>query len=175
MRPFDSTFRLKRTEKGSLTEYHLALSSLIFTSIFFFGSCTQNVKTITKAEMKAIVENQNFILESYFKEGNANKLAELYTDSAKLSPNGSGFIISRNSIKTFWIEELKQSKVKKMETHVLTIDGNDNIIYETGVTTSEIIYKDSVYYPRVKYINVWKKQPDGKYKLDVDFWNKDTE
>jgi ketosteroid isomerase-like protein len=71
------------------------------------------------------------------------------------------------------VDDFKSSKTLKMETNVLTIEGDENLIYETGITSSQILYNDSVYHPWVKYINVWCKQPNGDYKLDVDFWNKD--
>jgi ketosteroid isomerase-like protein len=130
---------------------------------------------MAKAEMKAIVEKQNEILGSCFTKGDADKLSQMYTDSAKLSPNGSRFIIGRDSIRAFWTEDFKSSKILKMETLVLTIDGDENVIYETGKAFSDILFNDSVYHARVKYINVWCKQPDGNYKLDVDFWNKDAQ
>ncbi|MEO7989012.1 MAG: hypothetical protein ABI663_05685 [Chryseolinea sp.] len=125
--------------------------------------------------MRAIVEKQNEILGKCFKDGNADNLAMMYTDSAKLSPNGSHFIIGRDSIKAFWQADFKSSKLLKMETHTLTLEGDENLIYETGNTFSDILYKDSVYHVKVKYINVWRKQPQGDYKLDVDFWNADAE
>ena len=156
----------------NLTKDHQILLFIIVVTTLIFISCKQNLKTISKAELKSIVEKQNGALESCFKDGNANKLADMYTDSAKLSPNGFHFVIGRDSIRAFWMEDFKTSKVLKMETNVLTVDGDENYIYETGITTSEILYNDSVYRPRVKYINMWCKQPDGKYKLDVDFWNK---
>lgn len=148
---------------------------LIILSLFLFGSCKQNSKTLSRAEMKAIVEKQNEELGNCFTKGDAVRLAGMYSDSAKLSPNGSRFITGRDSIKAFWIEDFKTSKVLKMETLVLTINGDENIIYETGKAFSDILYNDSVYHARVKYINVWLKQPDGNYKLDVDFWNKDAQ
>jgi ketosteroid isomerase-like protein len=144
-------------------------------TIFFFGSCKKSAQTLTKAEMKAIVEKQNDTLGNCFTKGDADKLAEMYTDSAKLSPNGSGFITGRDSIKLFWQEDFKSSKVLKMKTLVLTINGDENYIYETGKAFSEILYNDSVYHASVKYINVWRKQANGSYKLDVDFWNKDVQ
>lgn len=147
---------------------------MLFT-VFYFSSCKYSSQTLSKAKMKAIVEKQNEALGNCFTKGDADKLAEMYTDSAKLSPNGSRFIIGRDSIKTFWMEDFKSSKVLKMETLVLTIDGDENVIYETGKAFSDILYNDSVYHARVKYINVWSKQPDGNYKLDVDFWNKDAQ
>jgi ketosteroid isomerase-like protein len=146
---------------------------LMALSIFLVCSCKKSPMTFTKVKMKAIVEKQNEALGICFTTGDADKLAEMYTDSAKLSPNGSRFIIGRDSIKSFWKEDFKSSKVLKMETLVLTINGDENYIYETGKAFSEILYNDSVYHARVKYINVWRKQPNGDYKLDVDFWNKD--
>ena len=124
-------------------------------------------------ELRSIVKKQNAKLESCFKEGNSEKLASLYTDSAKLSPNGGDFVIGRNSIKEFWADDFKSSKVLEMSTDVMTTNGNREIIYETGKTRSKILYQDSVYRVLVKYINVWVKQKDGNYQLDIDFWNND--
>ena len=158
----------------NLNKIHQMMMIVIIVSTLIFVSCKQNLKTISKAKLKAIVEKQNLALESCFIGGNANDLAEMYSDSAKLSPNGFHFVRGRDSIRAFWTEDFKTSKVLKMETNVLTVDGDENFIYETGITTSEILYNDSIYRPRVKYINMWCKQPDGKYKLDIDFWNKDA-
>jgi ketosteroid isomerase-like protein len=146
---------------------------LITPILIIINSCDQKKQPLSKAEMMKIVEERNEKLAECFKESNADKLAEMYTDSAKLCPNGNNFVVGNSNIKAFWTEDFKTSKVLEMNTNVMTIDGNDEVIYETGKTTSRILYEDSVYVPTVKYINVWKKQPDGTYKLDVDFWNKD--
>ncbi len=158
-----------------LTNSYQNLFILIGIQIVLLGSCKHDSLTFSKAKMKAIVERQNAQLGNCFVNGNADKLAEMYSDSAKLSPNGYRFIIGRDSIKVFWLEDFKTSKVLKMETQVMTVDGDENFIYETGYAISEILYQDSVYHARVKYINVWRKQPNGEYKLDVDFWNKDQQ
>jgi len=150
-------------------------NAFILIAILTLGSCNYNAPLLSKAQMGAIVEKQNILLAECFMTGNANMLAEMYTDSAKLSPNGYRFIIGNDSIKAFWQDDFKTSKVLKMETQVLTINGNENLIYETGYAVSEILYNDSVYHARVKYINVWQKQLNGNYKLDVDFWNKDEQ
>ena len=152
-------------------------SKLIFNLIivtFLLASCSQNISMENGSdELRSIVKKQNANLESCFKEGNSEKLASLYTDSAKLSPNGGDFVIGRNSIKEFWADDFKSSKVLEMSTDVMTTNGNREIIYETGKTRSKILYQDSVYRVLVKYINVWVKQKDGNYQLDIDFWNND--
>ncbi len=147
----------------------------IFIFLFALSSCKDSVRALSKDEMKAIVKKQNEILKKCFKDGNADNLAMMYTESAKLSPNGSPFVNGRDSIKSFWEADFKSSKLLEMKTNTLTIDGDENIIYETGTTTSDILYKDSVYHVKVKYVNVWRKQPEGDYKLDIDFWNDDGE
>lgn len=151
------------------------LLTLLAVFLLLSVSCNRDPLTSSKVRMKAIVEKQNALLGDCFVNGNADKLAEMYADSAKLSPNGYRFITGRDSIKAFWLEDFKSSKVLKMETLVSTVDGDDNLIYETGYANSEILYNDSVYHAHVKYINVWRKQPNGDYKLDVDFWNKDEQ
>jgi len=148
---------------------------LIIPIISFFVSCRNAENTLSKAKLRNIVEKQNDLLGACFKEGNADKLAAMYTDSAKLSPNGANFIIGRDSIKVFWAQDFKSSKVLEMKTTVLTIDGNEDVIYETGKAASKFLYNDTVTYEaKVKYINVWRRQSNGSYKLDVDFWNKDA-
>ena len=144
---------------------------IIITVFLLHDQCTPD--NINSDELRTIVEKQNIMLENCFLEGNADKLASLYTDSAKLSPNGGDFVIGRNKIREFWSDDFKTSKLLEMTTNVITINGNRNLIYETGKTKIKILYEDSVYESTVKYINIWVKQKDGSYKLDIDFWNKD--
>ncbi len=152
---------------------HLSHFLQLFLAAILLLSCSQKGKPSSKAEMKSLLEKQNQILATAFVAGDARKLAEMYTDSARLSPDGAHFIVGRDSIRAFWSKDFKSSKVLKMKTNVLTVEGNEDLIYETGITVSDILYKDSVYKPRIKYVNIWAKQPNGSYKLDVDFWNDD--
>ena len=167
--------KMKCNVRNSLNRFYRILFLLTGISLLFLNSCIHTSLTLSEAQMKAIVEKQNEVLANCFTDGNAESLAEMYADSAKLSPNGYRFITGRDSIRAFWTEDFKSSKVLKMETQVLTVDGNENLIYETGIALSDILYNDSVYHARVKYINIWCKQPNGDYKLDVDFWNRDAQ
>ncbi len=144
-----------------------------FIISILFCSCNSNKKQLSTEELHRIAKRQNEMLSECFTTANIDQLAEMYTDSAKLSPNGLDFVFGRDNIKAFWANDFSTSQIIEMKTEVLTIDGNKDIIYETGKTDNKILYNDSVYHARIKYINVWKKQEDGSYKLDVDFWNRD--
>ncbi len=97
----------------------------------------------------------------------------MYTSEAKLSLNGYDFVNGRNSIHQLWKEDMINSKVLKMTTNTLTVDGNLDAIYETGKTQLKLTFKDSIFNTTVKYCNIWRKQADGFYLLDVDFSNAD--
>jgi ketosteroid isomerase-like protein len=147
---------------------------LFLSVIVIIAACKPADIHLSKSEMRNIVEQQNKLLEECFIKSNIDGLALLYADSAKLSPNGNNFVFGRDSIKVFWSEDFKTSKVLEMKTTVLTVDGNAEVIYETGKADSKILYNDTIYLAHVKYINVWRKQTDGSYKLDIDFWNSDS-
>jgi ketosteroid isomerase-like protein len=150
---------------------NLALMLMITMAIGII-SCKNSNTNLSKRSMMDIVEARNAQLAECFKSGDAEKVALMYSDSAKLSPNGFKFVYGRDSIKAFWAEDFKTSRTIEMNTNVLTIDGDNEVIYETGLASSKIIYNDSTYNVTVKYINVWRKQPEGNYLLDIDFWNK---
>lgn len=126
---------------------------------------------LSKQEMRDILHARNEELGSLFKAGDAEKLSLIYSDSAKLCPNGADLYIGRKAIRDFWSQAMAGSKLVEMNTETLTVDGNREVIYETGKTTSKILVKDSILTFNVKFANVWRKQKDGTYLLDVDIWN----
>ena len=130
-------------------------------------------QSLSKEEMTKIVKAGNDRLTYLFKKGNADSLALMYTSEAKLSLNGYDFSNGRNAIHQLWKEDMVNSKVLEMTTKTLTVDGNKEVIYETGKTLLKLTFKDSVFTTSIKYCNIWRWQPDGSYKLDVDFSNAD--
>lgn len=127
---------------------------------------------LSEAEMKEIVHRQNEKLEAAFKARDIEELALMYSPDAKLSGNGAKEIYrGRDEIKKFWKEGLQGAELIDMETNTMSIDGSGDLIYETGKVTTKVKVEDSVYVETAKYVNVWKKQPDGSYLLEVDSWN----
>lgn len=143
---------------------------LVVVAAVLFCSCKE--EKLSAGEMREILHKQNEKLGAFFKEGDADKLASMYTDSAKLCPNNTYEIfVGKQAIRNFWSRSMKDSQLLDMETQTLTVDGSGDYIYETGRTKTKIKYQDSVYITEVKFANVWKRQSDGTYLLDVDIWN----
>lgn len=141
----------------------------IATLLLTMVSCQE--RPLSKIEMREILHERNEKLGEYFKSGDIDKLAMMYCDSAKLCADRADIYVGREAIKNFWKQASAGSKLLEMNTETLTVDGNADIIYETGRTSTKALYKDSIYVSKVKFANVWKRQNDGTYLLDVDIWN----
>lgn len=152
------------------------MKTYILPALCLYGllmACTSQPKQPDTAHLKKLVDAANQQLGRYFELGNPDSLAGMYTAGAKLCPNGADFVVGREDIRAFWKKDLSSgSKILEMRTETLTVDGTADVVYETGRTFLKLAEKDSIYHSSVKYCNVWRLQPDGSYKLDVDIWNK---
>ena len=127
---------------------------------------------LSEAELKEIVHQQNEKIQTAFMTADIEQLVLMYSPDAKLSGNGEKQIYrGRDAIKKFWTDAMKGAQLVDMETNTMTVDASGDIIYETGLVTTKVRIEDSVYVETGKYVNVWKKQSDGTYLLDVDTWN----
>lgn len=141
---------------------------LIFGLLFF--SCSASEK-LSEEEMRVIVHEYNERLERSFLEEDTLALRAIYATDARLCPDGDIFYVGKKDILNFWRNDFATSKLLKMTANTLSVKGNAEVIYETGITETETLYKDSVYKHSVKFINVWTQQPDKSYRLSIDFWN----
>lgn len=130
-------------------------------------------ETLSKDEMTNIVNAGNDRLAYLFKKGDADSLALMYTADAQLSLNGYDFATGRAAIHQLWKDDMISSRVLEMTTKTLTVEGTQDMIYETGKAFLKLTYEDSTFTTSVKYCNIWRLQTDGSYKLAVDFSNSD--
>lgn len=142
-------------------------------SIVIIGSTSCQNQSLSKEEMTKIIKERNDRLTYLYIKGDADSLALMYTSEAKLSLNGYDFANGRNAILQLWREDMVNSNTLEMTTNTLTVDGNADVIYETGKTRLKLTFKDSVFNTTVKYCNIWRRQANGAYLLDVDFSNAD--
>lgn len=134
--------------------------------------CSQN-ETLSTKEMRKIVDENNDRLGKYFIMGNPDSLTSMYTENAVIAPHGDDFFSGQDQILDMYKSDTQSAKILKMRTETMRVEGNKEVIYETGKTYLTIALSDTIYDTHVKYCNVWRLQNDGSYKLDVDIWNKD--
>ena len=116
--------------------------------------------------------------EAWFKAGaakNAEAFSSYYAPDANLFPPGGPIVPGKEKIRAYWIAFFKQPGLvfSGGPTHIEVAKSGD-MAYERG--TFKLTVNDPAGKPVTsigKYVVVWKKQPDGRWKAYADIFNPD--
>jgi uncharacterized protein (TIGR02246 family) len=112
------------------------------------------------------IESGNRAFAAAFLRGDAEAVAELYTEDAKLIPPGSEVVAGRSAIAAFWKGAI-DAGVKELALETGEVESAGELAYEVG--TVRLVAKDGQV-SRDRYLVVWKHQ-DGRWQLHRDIWN----
>jgi uncharacterized protein (TIGR02246 family) len=104
-----------------------------------------------------------------------DKVVSYYADDAVVFPPNAPSAATTEAIRTAWREMLTTpgAAISWKATKVEVAKSGD-MAYSTG--TYQLAMNDPTgkpIYDRGKYVEVWKKKADGKWKVAVDIWNSD--
>jgi uncharacterized protein (TIGR02246 family) len=100
-------------------------------------------------------------------QGDARAIAALYSEDAKLLPDGASKIDGRAGIEAFFKQAFDAGFTNlNLETQDVTQAGD--LAIEIGVATSTAGPGDAG-----KYVVVWRRE-SGVLKIDIDIWNSDS-
>jgi ketosteroid isomerase-like protein len=150
---------------------YLFLLSIIL-SLFACNATSEKTNTpapFSPESVKAKITSGTQHISSGVEKKDTALIASVYTANARLSPDNETFVVGKTAIAA-WYQE-KFTILKGIEFITISIDGTADVIYETGVASVKINYKDSTWLEQVKYTNVWRLQADSSYKIVIDMWN----
>ncbi|WP_051390016.1 DUF4440 domain-containing protein [Bradyrhizobium sp. Ec3.3] len=87
-------------------------------------------------------------------------VAGFFTEDAKVLPPGAPILSGRKAIEEFWRAALERSDLT-FKTTELEVAGDT--AYEIGETDTG--------QAKAKYLVVWLRCPDGRWRLHCDIWN----
>jgi ketosteroid isomerase-like protein len=123
------------------------------------------------SEARAAIEAANAKFSEVFARGDATALASMYTSDAFLFPPGEDVVRGNTPIGQFW-KKSHESGVASAKLTTMDVERSGDIAFETGkvelVVRAEGKPDASA---TAKYLVVWKRQPDGAWKLHRDIWN----
>jgi ketosteroid isomerase-like protein len=136
------------------------------------SSCQHQEQTktsLSKTEMLKIVKENDNKFSIGIKRKDATYITDIYTDSAQYVQPKQNILVDKDSIRKDW-EDFIALKEKPVDLILIVRDvrGDSEIIYETG--KGYTLLKDSTKW-EFNYVNVWRLQNDGSYKLEVDAYN----
>jgi ketosteroid isomerase-like protein len=103
------------------------------------------------------------------------KTISFYSEDAIVLPTNAPAATTKESIRKTWKDLLASPGLAiSWKTAKVDVAKSGDIAYTTGtyeLTTNNASGK--LVPDHGKYVEVWKKQPDGKWKVAVDIWNSD--
>lgn len=115
---------------------------------------------------------------AWFKAGTAKDaaaFASYYAPDARLFPPGGPLVSGKEQISAFWVGFFKQpGLVFHGGSTAVEVAKSGDMAYERG--TFQLTVNDAAGRPATsvgKYVVVWRKQPDGKWKAYADIFNTD--
>ena len=145
-----------------ITKFLLFVSLMSAASAVCWAEDTSAVRTA--------IEQLGARFSEAYARGDAKAVAAFYTDDAIAFPPGGEMMKGRQAIQEMW-QSTMDSGVKSLTFTVLDVGTTGDLAHETGTALLKIqpAGKDPTT-ASVKYVVVWKKQPDG-WKLHRDIWN----
>jgi uncharacterized protein (TIGR02246 family) len=103
------------------------------------------------------------------------KTISFYSEDAIVLPTNAPAATTKDAIRTTWKDLLTSPGLAiSWKTTKVEVAKSGDIAYTSG--TYELTMNDTSGKPindRGKYVEVWKKQADGKWKVVADIWNSD--
>ena len=121
-------------------------------------------------ELKPVIQNLSKNWNIGLKTKDISVFEKLYDENAHYLPNQDDALHGNKAIVEYW--KASMDFVSDLKLNMESLEGTKDLLYETGNGTINILNqsggKDEV---KFKYVNVWKKQKDGTYKVVIDIFN----
>lgn len=140
--------------------------------ILILAACRVAPPDLTEADKASIrAASDSFVANARARRDSANAL--LYTENASLMPPNTGIAEGRAAIRA------SLAALPPMSDFTLTpieIDGRGDLAYVRGTYSFKIVGSDGhqVGEDHGKYIEIRRKQPDGKWLIVADIFNSDV-
>jgi ketosteroid isomerase-like protein len=121
-------------------------------------------------DINQILENTRKFSE-YVMKSDYEGIANSYTADAKLFPNNTKILTSRDSIVSYWtLPEGIETTFHKIIQSEIRINGNE--AYDYGYYKGKTKYADGKESSwQGKYVIVWRREK-GEWKMYLDIWNR---
>lgn len=130
----------------------------------------QTLNTDQLDQLRPVIQARSKLWSDALTSKNVALLGELYDNQAHYLPDAADALHGKSAILTYWQNSLDflGDLILTMET----LEGSRQLLYETGTGSARVMGADGQFFNLpFKYVNVWKRQPDGTYRVVIDTFN----
>ena len=149
----------------------------VFILLSIFMSCAEttnknndNLSAFNVKEIKPMIKETGKKWGIGLKEKDVSVFLDLYDKDAHYLPDADHAIHGNKNIAEYW--KASMDFLTDVQLDMETLEGNKDLLYETGNGIAMVLNQtggtDTL---RYKYVNVWKRQNDGTYKVVIDTYN----
>ncbi|MEJ5167122.1 MAG: DUF4440 domain-containing protein [Thermoanaerobaculia bacterium] len=102
---------------------------------------------------------------------NPEKMEEIWAEDAIFMPQGFEIIKGKKEIVEVWKRNIK-SGFRTKDQRIIEMEIIGDTCYEVATHLWAMVKEgEEIKWHSSKYVHIWKKQKDGKWKLHLDIWN----
>lgn len=144
-----------------------------FAGLLLIAGCNQPAPVDTKAAEQA-VKNADAQLSKAVGVHDLATLLSYYADDAVSLPANEELLTNHPDMQKSWMARLAPGVSLSWTPMYVEAAKSGDLAYILGsYTMTTKAAKGTPATDRGKYLAVWKKQPDGSWKIEADMWNSD--
>lgn len=148
----------------------------LVTVLFVLGvstthfSCTR-LETFDVAKARKSIEEADAKFSEAVREGNVAGVVAVYADDATMVPPDGDIVKGKQAIEGLY-KKFFQMGVKEIVMTTVEVGGSGDTAYELGKSKVRIQPEGQpAMMDSTRYLVIWKHQPAGAWKVQVDFWS----
>ena len=131
------------------------------------ATAAQHTEEDAQQALRREIEALNRQMEEAFNRGDLRAVARFYADDGRVVGPGGMDVRGRAALDEYWTG-IRQPRSWKLD--VLTVDGTRDMAWQLGRSTL-VAGPEGSPPSVVDFLLVWKRQPDGALKIQVDFYH----
>jgi len=146
---------------------------VIITALFVISCSPPRPKPLDLAEVRKAIEAQNAKWADAVKKDEIDTLVSIYTDDVTVLPPNKPMAKGKDQLRaTLSLMTARGVKITKASFTTLDVQAQDSTALEIGQYFMDIQRPNMPAASDTgKYSTVWKRQPDGTWKIYADCWN----
>ncbi len=145
---------------------------LVFVLAATFVKAQEESTVKTSLDIKLVneIKSLSTTWSKALKSKDVSLLENLYDENAHYLPDQDQAFHGRLAITQYWTASM--DFIADIRLEMETLDGSTEMLYETGSGSASIMGADGNFFDMpFKYVDVWKLQQDGTYRVVIDTYN----
>ena len=146
---------------------------IIFLILLFLLPCFSILSaqgTKDSSALRKQIMDLNQQMENVFNANDMKKVGAFYADDGEIVYNESYIVKGRANLDNYWLQ--LKDKGRGWNLTVTEIGGTGEFVYQLGKSDLKYIREGKETQSVTNFVLLWKKHPDGSYKIFRDYLTK---